>query len=151
MFFFFDFTAAEMHKNGFVKNSCIFPKIANFAHFGSRKIGKKQNIKKTAPYDCSRDPKVHLYSFLNKLGHFPRTRYNFRRKKNCKIFAESAKKWRFFGQKSAKNCRKFLKFWKSIKPTKIHFQSKFGVIWGIFGQKMTVFVHFWAIFCPINL
>ena len=97
-----------------VKNGSIFPKIDNFAHFGSRKIRKKQNIKKTAPYDCSRDPKVHLYSFLNKLGHFPRTRYNFRRKKNCKIFAESAKKFRFFDQKSAENCRKFLKFWKSI-------------------------------------
>ena len=25
---------------------CFLPKIANFAHFGSRKIGKKQNIKK---------------------------------------------------------------------------------------------------------
>jgi hypothetical protein len=31
------------------KKSHILPKIAVFAHFGSRKIGKKQNIKKSLP------------------------------------------------------------------------------------------------------
>ena len=92
----------------------FYPKNAVLAHFESRKIRKKQNIKKTNAYFCSKDPKVHLYQFLSHLDHFPQTRYNFRRKKNCKIFAESAKKMAVFGQKSAKNCRKFSKFWKSI-------------------------------------
>ena len=49
-----------------------------------------------APYDCSRDPKVHLYSFLNKLGHFLQTRYNFRRKKNCKNGKSFAKIFKTF-------------------------------------------------------
>ena len=62
------------------KNSYILPKIDLLAHFGTRKIGKKRNINKIGPWSCSRDPKVHLYPFLEQLDHFPQTRYDFRRK-----------------------------------------------------------------------
>ena len=61
------------------KNSYILPKMALLEHFGSRKIGKKQNNKKAGAYDCSRDPKVHLYLVSDQLSHFPQTSSDFRR------------------------------------------------------------------------
>ena len=35
------------------KNSYILPKINLFAHFSTRKIGKKRNIKKIGPWSCT--------------------------------------------------------------------------------------------------
>jgi hypothetical protein len=74
------------------KNHYILPKIPIFAHFGSRKVGKKQKIKKTFPTSCSKYPKVHFDQFLGQLKHFPQTYFIFRQKKNFSIFADSAKK-----------------------------------------------------------
>ena len=64
---FANFTAAEMRRKGdFCQNIAIFSQKSPLsAHFGKHKIGKKQNIKKTALYDCSRNPKVHLFPFLD--------------------------------------------------------------------------------------
>ena len=99
---FSNFTAAEMRQKGdFWQNIAIFSPLGTFRQPG--------------PSSCSRDPKVHLYPFLEQLDHFPQTRYDFRNKKTFKIFAASAKKWRFFVQKSSNFQRKFPKFWKLIK------------------------------------
>ena len=67
------------------KNHYILPKIAIFAHFGSRKVGKKQKIKKTFPTSCSKYPKVHFDPFLGQLKHFPQTYIIFRQKKNSEF------------------------------------------------------------------
>ena len=85
----------------------ILPKIAASAYFGYRKIGKKPNIKKLLPTNCRQYPKVHFCPFLCQLEHFPWSWYIFRQtffSKFLLIFAESAKKLRFFGQFSTKIC-----------------------------------------------
>ena len=52
------------------------------------------------------------------------------------------KKWLKKRQKFKFVCNKCSKFWNSIYTTQIHFMSKFGVIWSIFGKKMAIFCLF---------
>ena len=97
------------------KYSDFYPKIALSAHFGSRKIVKKQNIQKSLFEIVANTLRYIFAHFQVNWSIFHRIMLTFPSILFFKIFAVSAKKLRFFGQNSANFRQKFSKFWKSIK------------------------------------
>ena len=110
---------------------------------------KKKNIKKTAPYDCSRYPKVHLYQFVGQLGHFPRRSSDFRRSFFFKFLPSQQKICVFFpkiGQFSTKNF-KILGINKNhLNTSYVNFLGHFGHFWSFFGHFRPFFGPFLALF-----
>ena len=103
------------------------------------------------PWSCSKDPKVHLYLFLDQLDHFPQTRYNFHWKFVFKMFCRVGKKMTFFQTKIGQFLTEISEI---LEINKNHLNTPNCQILGHlkhFGPKNGHLGHFWVIFGPINL
>merc|ERR1712015_469868 len=109
----------------------------------------KKSMHTFVAYFCSKDPKVHLYQFLSHLDHFPRTRYNYRRKKIAKILLSQRKNGGFLAKNRPKIVENFQNFGNQYKPLKYTSSPNFGSFGPLLAKKwlfLTIFGPYFALF-----